>query len=193
LRVSLEAIVPASRFPAVEKLLNKTAADIMDNKSREMWKAYGAVFFTVANIVFAMIPPAAPGSQTVSGATIAATLVLAPLLLIVLLSNAIGEHKSLPTLHNTIKHFLKELEELKYPMVNAGTMTNETVGNTGPGVGASLSANVASASADRRETHNSQSHGKDGILVKEESQPPAGGSGTSLATPRKDVQASGQA
>lgn len=128
LKVSLGVL--ASRLPAVETLLNSTAAEIMDNKSREMWKAYGATFFAVANIVFAMIPPAAPGSQPVSGATIAATLALSPLLLMVLLSNAIGEYKSLHTLHKTVKHFLKELESL---MADAVTQTDAApMGNAQP-------------------------------------------------------------
>jgi hypothetical protein len=92
-------------------LIRTTAARMAENRSRDTWKAYGAVFFSIANIVFAMIPPAAPGSTPPSGATIASTLTLSPLFLVVLLSNSIGEKKSFYTLHKIATHLLDELDK----------------------------------------------------------------------------------
>lgn len=158
----LKSAVPASPRHTMETLLNNTAAEIMDNRSRELWKAYGATFFTVASIVFAMIPPAAPGSTPVSGATTAETLALSPLLLMVMLSNAIGEHKSLHALHKIIRHFL---EELNPRMVDTTSTSTDTTHNANvaslvnaQSPGGSSPADANGSSATHREQEDNQAY-----------------------------------
>jgi len=89
----LEALVNSGmstkgvKISEVETAVSLAAAEVLDNATPHMWRAWASLAAFTIGVVIAMIPQASP---TPSGGMLAAVLTLSPLLLVVLTSSAIG-------------------------------------------------------------------------------------------------------
>jgi hypothetical protein len=92
-----------------EMLILETGGTLFKIRTWSMLKSCHAIFWFVTGIIVAIIPEVA--GSTSSGAMIASSLVLSPLLLMVFLSNSIGFYASQELLGQQVRNFLSRLPQ----------------------------------------------------------------------------------
>ena len=125
----------------LERTIRDASKKISQIRTRSMWKLRNAVFWYIIGIVLTMVPQVA--QATPSGGMMASMLLLSPLLLLVSLSNAIGEYSNVKWVCSTLSSFTGDirrsetggtrqtptpldsdfLERLTYPDTRLGLMT----------------------------------------------------------------------